>query len=99
MRTVRLGEDEIAEFLTNLPDWTRAEQAISRTYSFESFAAAMEFVNQVAEEAERRDHHPDMDIRYDKVTVALATHYLKGLTAKDMTLAGVCDQFADEAKL
>ena len=99
MRTVRLTEDEIAEHLEKLPGWTRAGQAISRTYPFASFAQSMKFVNQVAEVAERVDHHPDMDIRYDKVTLALTTHYLKGLTAKDVSLAEVCDQFAGEAGL
>jgi 4a-hydroxytetrahydrobiopterin dehydratase len=98
MRTVRLSEEEIAEQLRMLPGWAREGQTLTRTYQFAGFAAAMAFVNQVAEEAERMDHHLDMDIRYDKVTLALTTHSLKGLTAKDITLAGVCDQLADGAK-
>ena len=98
MRTVRLSEDEIAEQLRMLPEWTRVGQTILRTYQFESFARSMKFVNQVAEEAERVDHHPDIDIRYDKVTLALTTHYLKALTAKDMELARVCDRLAQEVR-
>ncbi len=98
MRTVRLTEGEIAEQLGHLPEWTRVGQTILRTYQLESFAQSMKFVNQVAEEAGRVDHHPDMDIRYDKVTLALTTHYLKGLTLKDTSLAGVCDRLAQEAK-
>jgi 4a-hydroxytetrahydrobiopterin dehydratase len=48
----------------------------------------------VAKEAERMDHHPDIDIRYDQVTLALTTHHLTALTAKDVTLAGICDDLA-----
>ena len=95
MRTVRLSEEEIAGALARLPQWTRVGEAISRTFAFGSFAAAMAFVNGVADAAERRDHHPDMDIRYDHVTLALTTHFVKGLTAKDFTLAAACDALAD----
>jgi 4a-hydroxytetrahydrobiopterin dehydratase len=94
MRALRLSEGKIAAGLANLPGWTRAGQTISRTYSFESFAQAMAFVSQVAKEAERMDHHPDIDIRYDQVTLALTTHHLTALTAKDVTLAGICDDLA-----
>ena len=98
MRTVRLTEDEIAEMLGKLPEWTRKGQTISRTYQFASFAAAIMFINQVAEVAERVDHHPDIDIRYDKVTLALTTHSHKALTSKDVYVAGFCDDFASEAR-
>ncbi len=99
MRAVRLTEEEITERLARLPGWTRAGQTVSRTFAFGSFAEAMRFVGKVADEAERVDHHPDIDIRYDKVTVALTTHFLKALTQKDMDLAGVCERLAEEARL
>ena len=96
MRTARLGEDEITEGLSKLPEWTQAGQTILRTFTLGSFAAALAFVNKVAAAAEQADHHPDIDIRYSEVTLALTTHYLKGLTAKDFELAAVCDALAGE---
>jgi 4a-hydroxytetrahydrobiopterin dehydratase len=55
----------------------------------------MEFVNQVAEEAESVNHHPDIDIRYNKVTLALTTHDSGGITQNDVDLAVAADQVAD----
>ena len=98
MRTVRLGESEITEEIAKLPEWTRAEQTISRTFALGSFAAAVAFVSKVAGAAEAADHHPDIDIRYSKVTLALTTHFLHGLTAKDFDLAAVCDALAGEGQ-
>ncbi len=62
-----------------------------RTYELATFPAAIAFVGRVAELAEAADHHPDLDIRYRKVRVALTTHDSGGLTAKDMELAGQID--------
>lgn len=95
MRTVRLSEDEITECLARLPEWTREGGVIARTYSFADFAQAMGFVNLVAEAAENADHHPNIDIRYGKVTLALTTHDAHGLTLNDVDLAAACDGFAD----
>ena len=98
MRTVRLSEEEIGAFLGTLPDWTRQGQTLSRTFVFASFGAAMAFVNKVAEASECADHHPDLDIRYDKVTVALTTHFLQALTANDRDMAMVCDALAEDVR-
>jgi 4a-hydroxytetrahydrobiopterin dehydratase len=98
MRMPLLSEDEIVEHLARLPEWTCSGGVIARTYSFADFTRAMEFVNQVAETAESVDHHPDIDIRYGKVTLALTTHASKGLTLSDMDLAAVCDDFADRTR-
>ncbi len=98
MRRPLLSEDEILAHLARLPEWTRDGGAISRTYLFANFAQAMEFVNQVAETAESVDHHPDIDIRYGKVTLALTTHDSRGLTLNDMDLAAACDGFAEETQ-
>jgi len=95
MRRPLLSEDEILAHLARLPEWTRDSGMISRTYSFADFAQAMEFVNQVAETAESVDHHPDIDIRYGKVTLALTTHDAHGLTLNDVNLAAACDGFAE----
>ena len=94
MRAPKLSEDEIAEHLQRLPGWTRQGEAITKTYAFADFSHAMSFVNQVAETAEDVQHHPDMDIRYGRVTLALTTHDSGGLTLNDVDLAAACDDFA-----
>ena len=98
MRRPLLSEDEIVEHLARLPEWTRSGGVIARTYQFADFARAMAFVGQVADAAEGVDHHPDIDIRYGKVTLALTTHSAHGLTLNDMDLAAACDGFANEVK-
>ncbi len=95
MRRPLLSEDEVLAHRARLPEWTRNGGMISRTYSFADFAGAMEFVNLVAEAAEDVDHHPDIDIRYGKVTLALMTHDSHGLTLSDVHLAAACDGFAE----
>ena len=97
MRRPLLSEDELLGHLARLPKWTRDGAVISRTYSFAGFTRAMEFVNQVAASAESMDHHPDIDVRYAKVTLALTTHDSHGLTLNDVELAAACDDFADGA--
>ena len=82
-----LSESEIAGRLARLPGWERQGQAIRRTFSFADFGAAMAFVNRVADLAEAMDHHPDMDIRYSRVTLTLSTHDAGGLTERDFDLA------------
>ena len=66
-------------------------QAIRRTYQFPSFAAAIRFVGYVAQLAEDSDHHPDIDIRYNRVTLTLSTHSAGGVTEKDFALARQID--------
>ena len=89
MRTL-LTDAEVTARLADLPDWTRAEAdepSITATYALADFAAALAFVNAVGAEAERRDHHPDMDIRWNTVTLVLSTHSAGGLTDADLDLA------------
>lgn len=81
-------EAQIEERLAALEGWRRAGQEIRKTYHFENFRGALAFVNRVADRAERVDHHPDIDIRYNRVTLALSTHSAGGLTARDFDLAG-----------
>jgi 4a-hydroxytetrahydrobiopterin dehydratase len=95
MRMPLLTEDEITEHLAKLPGWTRTGGAISKTYQFAGFTQAMKFVNQVAETSESVNHHPDIDIRYQTVTLMLTTHDSQGLTLNDIDLAAVCDDYAN----
>ena len=88
---IKLDEPHVILALTGLPQWQRSGQVIARTYEFPDFTAAMKFVNQVADLAEQAQHHPDIDVRWNKVTLALTTHDVGGLTRKDFALARQCD--------
>lgn len=81
------SEAQIEERLARLEGWQRTGSEIRRTYTFETFPGAIEFVNRVAGLAEAADHHPDIDIRYTRVTLALSTHSAGGLTGRDFDLA------------
>jgi 4a-hydroxytetrahydrobiopterin dehydratase len=83
----RLDDAALAEAVRRTPGWERAGAEIRRTYRFRDFREALAFVNRVGDLAERAGHHPDIDIRYNVVTLALTTHDAGGLTAKDFELA------------
>ncbi|MAG91697.1 4a-hydroxytetrahydrobiopterin dehydratase [Candidatus Woesearchaeota archaeon] len=83
---------EIQEKLSGLKDWEMMDEKISKTFEFPGFKEALAFVNKIAEEAEKQNHHPDILIKYNKVIVNLTTHSEGGLTAKDFELAGVIEQ-------
>lgn len=83
----RLDEAGVIEALRRTPGWERTGAEIRRTYRFGDFREALAFVNRVGELAERAGHHPDIDIRYNAVTLALSTHDAGGLTAQDFELA------------
>ena len=89
----RLDDAARSEFLAAHGDWTLAGESISRTFVRRDFKGAMAFVTQVALAAEAADHHPDIDIRWNKVTITLSTHDAGALTAKDTTLAAQFDSF------
>jgi len=78
---------EIRKALTRVPEWMKVGSAITRTYVFKDFPAAIRFVNKIAGLAESAWHHPDIDIRWNKVTLRLTTHDQGGLTGKDFKLA------------
>jgi 4a-hydroxytetrahydrobiopterin dehydratase len=78
---------QIAEGLASIPDWNVAEGNLVRIFQFEDFREAMSFVNAVAALAESAAHHPDIDIRYNKVHLALSSHDAGGITEKDFALA------------
>jgi len=83
----KLGAADLETGLATVPEWRRSGEVIARTYAFKDFPAAIRFVNGVAELAEKAWHHPDIDIRWNKVTLTLTTHDAGGLTAKDFGLA------------
>ncbi len=77
-----------------MPEWTLDAGRISRVFQFKDFAAAIRFVNAAARLAEAAWHHPDIDIRWNKVTMSLTTHDQGGITAKDFDLARQLDEAA-----
>jgi 4a-hydroxytetrahydrobiopterin dehydratase len=82
-----LGKDEVREKLDLMPDWKEEQGEITRLAEFPDFVTAMDFVNAVAGKAEAAGHHPDIDIRYNKVRLALVSHDAGGLTQRDFDLA------------
>jgi 4a-hydroxytetrahydrobiopterin dehydratase len=84
----RLSDPAIQNALHTLPEWRLENGALMRDYTFPDFAAAFAFVTRLALLAERTDHHPDIDIRYNKVRVALLSHDAGGVTERDVKAAG-----------
>jgi 4a-hydroxytetrahydrobiopterin dehydratase len=83
----KLSGSQLEEALADLPAWSRTGEVLERTFEFPDFEVAMAFVNQVAWAAEKVNHHPDIDIRWNRVRLALTTHDAGGLTSLDMGLA------------
>ena len=92
MKASPLMETEIAPRLAAVPRWKEQGKEIIRTFEFRDFRAALAFVNKVGDLAENAGHHPDIDIRWNKVRLALTTHDAGGLTAKDFDLAAEIDK-------
>ena len=86
-----LSEAEIQQRLQSLSGWELVGKAIQKRFSLKSFAPAIRFVNKVAELAEAEQHHPDIMINYNLVTLALSTHSEGGVTPKDIALASKID--------
>ena len=89
-----LTDSEIQKALGSLPGWKRNGIAIQRIFEFPDFKAAMHFVNKIADAAEQANHHPDIDIRYNKVTMALVSHDSGGVTQRDLRMAEKINQVA-----
>jgi len=87
-----LSTQQADSLLITLPGWQIDAGELVRTFKFEDFRAALRFVNQVGDLAEEAGHHPDIDIRYNKVRLALVTHDAGGLTNKDFDLAAKADK-------
>jgi 4a-hydroxytetrahydrobiopterin dehydratase len=88
----KLTSSEIKKALSSVRDWKKKGAAITRTYQFKDFPAAIKFVDKLAKLAEKAWHHPDIDIRWNKVTLTLSTHDAGGLTKKDFSLAKQFDR-------
>jgi 4a-hydroxytetrahydrobiopterin dehydratase len=92
MKSSPLLEIEVSTRLAAVPKWKEKGNEIVRMFEFRDFRAAMAFVNKVGDLAEKAGHHPDIDIRYNKVRLALTTHDAGGLTTKDFELAAEIDR-------
>jgi 4a-hydroxytetrahydrobiopterin dehydratase len=89
-----LTDPEIKQSLGKLKGWKQNGGAIQRVFEFRDFKAAMQFVNRIADAAEQANHHPDIDIRYNKVTLALVSHDAGGVTERDVSMAERINQIA-----
>lgn len=83
----RLPDREIDDTLAGLPGWTRTGNALCKTFGFTDFHATIEFVNAVAWIANKQDHHPDLDVHYNRCGVAFSTHDAGGITLNDLICA------------
>jgi 4a-hydroxytetrahydrobiopterin dehydratase len=90
----RLSDEEIEERLSGLDGWERGGDAIRRTFELDDFKGSVDFVNRLTSEAEEMNHHPDLEISWNKVTVAITTHSEGGLTENDFELAGRISRLA-----
>jgi 4a-hydroxytetrahydrobiopterin dehydratase len=87
-----LTTKQIGLHLKAVPNWSKRAQTIFRTFKFQGFLNSIDFVNRIARRAQKINHHPDIDIRFDKVTLTLTTHDEGGITEKDFCLARQCDE-------
>jgi 4a-hydroxytetrahydrobiopterin dehydratase len=89
-----LTGDELRQELQKLNGWAQDGQAIVRRFEFPDFKAAMAFVNKVADAAESANHHPDITINYNKVTMLLTSHDSGGVTGRDAKMAAKINEVA-----
>lgn len=87
-----LSTTHINRQLKNVPLWSKRGKTIYRKFNCGKFPLSISFVNKIAIKAQKINHHPDIDIRFDKVTLTLTTHDEGGITEKDFTLALRCDK-------
>lgn len=97
MSTELLSPDDIAKALTDLPDWIHTGASIARTVEAPSFLAGIELVRRVAQAAEAANHHPDIDIRWRRVTFTVSTHSAGGITQLDVALAHEIDRLTQQS--
>lgn len=83
----KLSDLEIQRALGSLPGWARRTDVLVKTFARPTFVDAIAFVGRIATEAESMNHHPDIDIRYTKVTCTLTSHDAGGITQRDLDLA------------
>lgn len=93
--TMTLNETEINQKIQSLPSWTVKDKAIFRTFKFNNFVEAIDFVNKLVEPAESAGHHPDIAISYNQVVVSLTSHDAGGITQQDFDLAEIISKIAE----
>ena len=84
---VRLNDDQLADHLATVPGWSVVDGKLSRVFEFDSYSAGVLFAAAVAHAADKMDHHPDLTIGYQKVTLAVNTHDVGGISPLDFELA------------
>ena len=89
-----LSDDEVEERLGQLDSWSREGDALRREFKLKDFVGSIDFVNRLVEPAEAMNHHPDLEISWNKVTVSLSTHSEGGITENDFELARKIDSLA-----
>jgi Pterin-4a-carbinolamine dehydratase len=94
----KLSDIAIQRELGNLSGWSRRGDALTKTFQFKTFLGGIDFVGSVARAAEAMNHHPDVDIRYTKVSCTLSTHSAGGITQKDLDLAGQIERIGAAAQ-
>ena len=92
---ILVPQEDIKTMMKRIPEWETDKKSIERTFEFDDFSQAVDFVNAVAEIAEEEDHHPDIDIRWNRVRLVLSTHSEGGLTGLDFQLAQKIDTLAE----
>ncbi len=91
-----LTDEQVDAALPELNGWERKDGALRRSVKFPEFLAGIESVRRVAQRAEEKDHHPDIDIRWRTVTFALVTHSDGGITDKDVAMAHDIDRLIED---
>ena len=86
-----IAQSNLKEMMKRIPEWETNKKSIERTFEFDDFDQAIDFVNAVAEIADEEEHHPDIDIRWNKVRLVLFTHSEGGLTDLDFQVAEKLD--------
>ena len=87
-----LSKDDVTQRIKSMEGWSHEGNALHKKYTLKSFVLAIQFVNNLAEEAERASHHPDITINYNVVGISLSTHSEGGVTEKDFAFAEKIDR-------
>lgn len=91
----RLSARQVTACMRSMPLWSLRGKKIRRVFECGSFADAIAFVGRVAAAAEKKDHHPDIDIRWNKVALSFTTHSKGGLTRNDFMMARIADRLLE----
>ncbi len=97
--TPPLSRQDVVLLLREIPEWSLGERTIGREFLFKDFRTAMDFVNSVAQIANKQDHHPDVFISYNKVQLTLSTHKIGGLTLNDFIVAAKIDAHSNQPRI